>query len=221
MEKKEGRRKNNIKTEWTSDFAYALGLLATDGSLSADGRHFDLTSKDKEQLINFMKCLDIKVKIGHKTSGYSGKKTTRIQFGSVKLYRFLLGIGFTPAKTKTIGILDISQKYFFDFLRGHLDGDGCFYSYWDKRWKNSFMFYLVFVSASKKHIDWIRSEIYRILKIRGHMTQVKRDGVYQLKFAKSDSLKLLKKIYYDKDTTCLSRKRLKIEKALGIIGLTL
>ena len=55
--------RNKIEIAWSSNFAYALGLLATDGSLSSDGRHFDFTSNDKEQLENFMKCLNIKVKI--------------------------------------------------------------------------------------------------------------------------------------------------------------
>ena len=214
-------KKNKIDIKWSPNFAYALGLLATDGNLSPDGRHFDLTSKDREQLINFMHCLNIKVKIGYKVSGYTGKKTTHIQFGSIKLYHFLLGIGFTPAKTKTIGSLDIPYKYLFDFLRGHLDGDGCFYSYWDKRWKSSYMFYTVFVSASKEHIDWLREKMHQRLKIKGHVNRPGKVGVYQLKFAKRESLKLLGKIYYDENVICLSRKRLKIEKALGIIGLTI
>lgn len=215
------RVKNKIDIKWTPNFAYALGLLATDGSLSIDGRHFDLTSKDKEQLINFMNCLNIDVKIGYKTSSYSGRKTTCIQFGSKKLYNFLLGIGFTPAKTKTIGSLDIPLKYFFDFLRGHLDGDGCFYSYFDKRWKNSYMFYLTFVSASRKHIDWIRKTLEGKINVKGHVTISKKSSVYQLKYAKRESIELLKKIYYDKHVVCLSRKRLKIEKALDVIDMTL
>lgn len=214
-------KRNKIDIKWSSNFAYAIGLLATDGSMSSDGRHFDFTSKDREQLVNFMNCLKIKVKIGYKTSGHSNKKITRIQFGSVSLYKFLLGIGMTPAKTKTISALDIPSKYIFDFLRGHLDGDGCFYSYWDKRWKNSYMFYTTFISASGKHIDWIRENINRELKIKGHVIVPGKNSVYQLKYAKSESLKLLKRVYYDKDVTCLNRKRLKIEKALGIIDLKL
>ena len=66
--------KNKIKPEWSPNFAYAMGLLATDGCMYNDGRHFDLTSKDIEQLKNFMKCLNFRVKIGKKVSGYTGKK---------------------------------------------------------------------------------------------------------------------------------------------------
>lgn len=159
-----------------------------------------------------MRCLNLKVKIGLKTSGYTGKKITHIQFGSVNLYNFLLKIGLTPAKTKTIGELHIPDEFFFDFLRGHYDGDGTFYSYWDPRWRSSFMFYLVFISASKNHIDWLRSSISRLLNIKGHITG-KKDNIYQLKYAKKEALKLIQKMYYNK-AICLTRKYKKIKKAL-------
>jgi len=156
-----------------------------------------------------------------KKSGYNNKTVTRIQFGDVKFYQFLVRIGITSAKTKTIAKLKIPNKHFFDFLRGHLDGDGSFYSYWDPRWKSSFMFYTVFISASEKHIQWLQNKIYQLLKIKGHITTSKGDTTYHLKYAKRESVKLLKKIYYSKKVVCLSRKRLKIEKVLASIGLSL
>ena len=68
-----------------------------------------------------------------------------------------------PRKSLTMGKLKIPNKYFFDFLRGCFDGDGCFYSYWDPRWRSSHMFYLEFVSASKKHINWLQNELKKKL----------------------------------------------------------
>ena len=38
----------NICMKWGSDFAYVVGLITTDGSLSKDKRHIDFTSKDLE-----------------------------------------------------------------------------------------------------------------------------------------------------------------------------
>lgn len=216
MRKRGAKPQNKVKIEWSPNFAYAIGLLTTDGCLSGDGRHIELTSKDKEQLKNFMKCLGIKNKIGFKASGYSGKKTTRLQFGDVNFYKFLLNIGLMPNKSKILAELDIPEKYFFDFLRGHFDGDGTFYYYWDPRWHSSFMFYLEFISASKKHIDWIRSKLFKFLKIKGHITKDARKSTYQLKYAKSESLKLFSKLYYNKNIICLRRKRLKIERAFKI-----
>lgn len=56
---------------WSKNLAYAVGLIVTDGSLSRDGRHIELTSKDKEQVETFSKILNLKNKIGIKKSGYN------------------------------------------------------------------------------------------------------------------------------------------------------
>lgn len=217
MKKRGAKPKGKVKIKWSPNFAYAIGLLATDGCLQKDGLHIELTSKDKEQLLNFTEALDIKVKLTYKYSSLN-KKYLRVQFGDVLFFKFLLSIGLTPAKSKTIGPIAVPPKYFFDFLRGSHDGDGTFYSYFDPRWKSSFMFYTVFISASKKHIDWLREEIKKRLKIKGHITQGPKKSTYQLKYAKKESLKIIRKMYYSSTALCLSRKRLKIKKALSIVN---
>ncbi|MBI3589415.1 MAG: hypothetical protein HY093_03325 [Candidatus Liptonbacteria bacterium] len=206
---------NKVKIKWSPEFAYAIGLLATDGNLSSDRRHLDFTSKELEQVKNFRECLGVKNKIGSKKSG-EGNKSFRIQIGDVNFYKFLVGIGLSAGKSKTIEAVIIPEKYFFDFLRGHLDGDGSFHSYFDPRWRSSYMFYTIFMSASKKHIDWLREEINKVLKINGHISKSITDSTYKLKYAKAESLKLLPKLYYHTDIVCLSRKRRKIEKALAV-----
>lgn len=207
--------KGKVKITWSANFAYAIGLLASDGCLSPDGRHILFVSKDKEQIKNFMKALGIEMHIGSTTSGF-GKKVLRVQFGDVLFYNFLLQIGLTPAKSLTIRKLLIPNEYFFDFLRGSFDGDGSFYSYFDPRWKSSFMFYTTFASASRMHIDWIRTTVCRLLGVTGHITADARKRTYQLKYAKSDSLKILKNMYYGDTVVCLARKRHKIEQALKV-----
>ena len=203
--------------KWTAEFAYAVGLITTDGSLSIDGRHINLTSKDLDQIQTFARILNLKNKIGSKRSSYNPLgKYYQIQFGDVKLYRFLQSIGLTPNKTKTLGSLKIPDKYFADFLRGHLDGDGCTYSYWDSRWKSSFMLYTTFVSASLTHLEWIKDTIKNLYEIEG---KIKFSGksTYQLVYAKNASVKLLAIMYYSSHISCLKRKYSKILKALSII----
>lgn len=210
--------KRIIKEVWSSNLAYAVGLLATDGCLAKSGHLIDLTSKDKEQLENFTDCLGLSLKICSKNNG-RGQESFRVQFRNVFFYKFLLRIGLSPAKSKTLSCLKIPKRYFFDFLRGCFDGDGYSYSYWDKRWKSSFLFYMGFVSASKKFISWIRREIKTRIKISGHLTVVRKQSVYfQLKYAKKESVKLLKYVYPSSAVVCLSRKRLKIEETLSILG---
>jgi len=207
--------KRRIAETWSPNLAYAVGLLATDGCLSPPYL-IDLTSKDREQLENFRHCVGIDLKITKKYSG--GREYLRIQFKNTLFYDFLVSIGLTPAKSKTIGRLAIPEKYFFHFLRGAFDGDGSTYSYWDPRWKSSFMFYLCFASASKAFVDWLRENIEKHLSVRGHVTSAKRNICYQLKYAKGDSLKIMRLMYRSAPKgTYLSRKRLKIERTLRIV----
>src|SRR3989344_5044843 len=130
-----------------------------------------------------MKALGIKVRVGSTVSGHNGKKAFRVQFSDVLFYGFLLSIGLTPAKSLTMRNIYIPDKYFFHFLRGCFDGDGYSYSYWDKRWKSSFMFYIGFVSGSKAYVDWFRSTLWRLSGLTGHITKAKRKNIcYQLKY---------------------------------------
>lgn len=216
MGKRGPQPKNLINLKWRPELSYAIGLLVTDGNLSKDGRHMIFVSKDIEQINNLNKCLGIKPKLGKTISGYNGKSAHRVQFGGIIFYNFLLSIGLTPAKSKTIGPVDIPAEFFWDYLRGCFDGDGCFYSYWDSRWRSSHMFYIEFISASKKHILWIQNEIKNRLNITGHITNDGRETTLQLKYAKKDSLEIIKKMYYNTKVVCLSRKRDKIRKALKI-----
>lgn len=208
--------KKLISEIWNPELAYAVGLIATDGCLAKYSALIDMTSKDREQLENYRRCLNISAPISKKRSG-AGNEYLRVQFKNMLFYDFLVSIGLTPAKSKTLGPLKIPDKFFFDFLRGVFDGDGCTYSYFDPRWRSSFMFYSCVASSSPNFIMWLQTNIAKKLSIHGHITITPRKH-YQLRYAKTESLKLLKKMYARPGCICLSRKRLKIETMLGIVG---
>ena len=127
-------------------------------------------------LKTFKKCLNLSNRISETFhNGWGKKRAYRIQFGNVQFYRWLFKIGLTPRKTYTIGELKIPDKYFPDFLRGHLDRDGSVWTYED-RWntfKNPKYIYTRlwtrFLSASKDHILWLRGKIIELLGIKGHV----------------------------------------------------
>lgn len=213
--------------KWTPELAYVAGLLVTDGNLSKDGRHITMTSADKDLLKTFKLCLKIKNKITPRNnSGYSKKTYYRVQFGSVQFYNWLLNIGITPAKTYTIGDLKIPKDVFRDFLRGHLDGDGCIQTYIDtyntykeKRYLNK-RIYTRFLSASKKHIDWLYKMTVNCLPIKGAIIfkegrSEKHVPMWEVRFAKYASLKLLKWLYYRPNIPSLNRKRKIAEKLIS------
>ncbi len=204
--------KEKINKTWRPEFAYALGLLATDGNLSPDGRHISLTSKDIDLLKTFKKCLGIENSIGKNYGGFGNKKTScnRVQFGDVIFYRWLLELGLTPNKSKTIGTLKIPKKFFFDFLRGCFDGDGSINAYWDPRWKSSYMFYLKFYSGSIHFLQWLQKTIFNLSGVCGNIRFSK--NCYDLEFAKTASRTLLRKIYYSDNAPRLERKYVKVKK---------
>lgn len=225
---KRGPKPKRKEVIWSPELAYAIGLIASDGCLSNDGRHLFFVSKDIEQIQNLKKCLELKVKIGIHRAGVRMKNRTyhRVQWGDVFLYNFLLSIGLMPAKSKVLGALAIPDEYFFDFLRGSFDGDGSFYSYFDPRWKASFMHYLNFTSASRAHIDWLRETLHRLLGVKGHISKMggigkERHLICNLRFAKKESLLVMNAMYSTPCSVHLSRKLLKIERALRIVGKSL
>ena len=210
--------KRHVSTEWSRELAYVVGLIATDGCLSTDGRHIEFNSKDKELVYTFRKCLKLENTVGKKTSGYTGRKDYyRIQFGDVYFYEWLQGIGLSPRKSKSIGKLKIPTRYFFDFLRGSFDGDGTIYSYWDPRWHSSYMFYITFTSASRSHLQWLKESIEKILCIPGKIKEGAR--TYQLVYAKTSSRGLLKKMFYEENIPYLKRKFMKAMEILNIDSL--
>src|SRR5436305_454382 len=114
--------------EWNNNLAYLVGLIASDGCLVNNGRHLNLTSKDIELINHTQLILNMNVKFWLKRSMYGGE-AYHLQFSNVALYDFLLATGLTPAKSKTLGKLNISDLYYPDFLRGYFDGDGTVYGF--------------------------------------------------------------------------------------------
>ena len=208
-----GRR--NIR--WSRNLAYVVGLLATDGCLSKDKRHIDFTSNDRDLINTFKDCLRLDNKVCLKKCGDANRVCSRIQFGDVRLYRFLLSIGLMPNKTKILGKLNIPDKYFFDFLRGILDGDGYIQVYQDSVYPNSQRLYTRFACASLRHLMWLRKRIKYYLRIKGSLQETVKK-IFELRYAKSESVVLLQAIYYSRYLPCLKRKRDIAEPFLLICG---
>jgi len=190
---------------WSSELAYVVGLIVTDGSLSIDGRHFNFTSNDIDLINTFKSCLGLKNKISKKKSGYTGKMSSfYIQFGNITLYKWLVNIGLMHNKTKRIKSLKIPDKYFFDFLRGHLDGDGTIRGYQDSVYKNSTRLYLSFMSASLTHLKWINRRIKQLLEISGYFRE--SNGACALTFGKHKTILIINKLYHKANVPKLERK---------------
>ena len=192
--------------EWSPNVAYCVGLIATDGCLSSDGRHVEFTSKDLELVQHIKDCFGPRNRITTKGRGHGDvRRYFRIQCSSVALYRWLCTLGLTPRKNLTLGSLNIPDGLFPDFVRGHLDGDGCLIAYQDPVFPNAQRLYVRFCSASRAHLNWLETTIGRLWLLTGYQTSATR--AFRLSYAKKASLALLERIYYAPDVRALRRKR--------------
>ncbi|OGG56802.1 hypothetical protein A2680_02695 [Candidatus Kaiserbacteria bacterium RIFCSPHIGHO2_01_FULL_55_37] len=210
------KRQSKVDTAWSPGLAYVVGIIATDGNLSPDGRHINITSKDEEMVQTVKKLLRLENKIGKKARGYSNdKKYFVFQFGDINFYEFLISIGLMPAKSKILKAVDIPSLFFRDFLRGCIDGDG---SISISRHPESRLPQLRvrLVSASLDFLVWIHRSIRNECKVEGGYTyHARRKSVYTLSFGKADSMKIIKSMYYKKSLPSLKRKRSIVSKMGG------
>lgn len=201
------RPSKKITMSWSPDFAYVIGVITADGNLSPDRRHISIVSKDREIIAMCKKALGISNKIGRKSRGGMGeKKYYVLQFGSVIFYGFLLNIHLTAAKSKTIRRVAISHKYFADFLRGYMDGDGSISAFKHPESKRP-QVRLTFASGSLTMLKWVKAEIVKHLNLNGGWIYTdKRKDVHTLCYAKSDAKKILNFVYYENVHLKLTRK---------------
>jgi hypothetical protein len=200
-----------VSTQWTANLAYAVGLITADGNLSPDGRHITFISADRELHETYKRCLDISNRTCQHAGGHgSAFKTV---FSDVVFYRWLLEIGLMPAKSLRLDKIDVPDEYYADFTRGFLDGDGSIIVYLDtynarKHRNEKYVYWRLYVqlsSGSRPFLVWMQNTLGRLVEVGGYI--VASGGVCSLRYAKRDSLRLLRWLYYDTDVPCLERKR--------------
>lgn len=199
---------------WSPELAWAIGLIATDGNLSPDGRHLSIPSKDLDLLESLRSCLGLQNRVVERVNGKG--HIYRLQWGDRGFYDWLLSIGLTPAKSLTLGPLVVPDEYFADFFRGCIDGDGSILVYTDRYHaaKNErYVYqrlYVSLVSASRPFVEWIQRTVRALVGIQGVVNVKKKQGyrpLWVLRYAKTESLRVLRWMYYSPHVPSLSRKR--------------
>jgi len=219
-----GPRREPDPVGWTRERAYAVGLLATDGNLSKDGRHLTVTSADSDLLGVLRAWLGLQANV--RQVGTRGRRY-RVQWSDRRLYEWAESIGLSPAKSRTLGALTIPDEYFADFARGCIDGDGSIVVYMDRYHSTKHAryvyerLYVTLVSASRPLVDWFRASLLGFVGVRGSISErMSRSGrpYWVLRYARRESSRLLPWIYYDPSVPCLGRKRVRSEPFLRLMG---
>lgn len=185
------RKKLEFKNK---DLWYLVGLIATDGCLSPDGRHVDITAKEYDFLDQIKKAYGFTNKIGIKRNS-SGQVSHHIQISNIGFYEFLLALGLTPKKSLTLQGLDIPEECFHDFVRGVIDGDGSIRT-WIHPSNGREQWSLRIYSASAAFIQWLEKVIEYRCSAAGRIHRDPR-GVFVLKYGKIAAKRILQICYYD------------------------
>ncbi|WP_368298555.1 LAGLIDADG family homing endonuclease [Cytobacillus firmus] len=112
----------NFFKSWTNEMAWVLGMVITDGHLSANtSPSFSISQKDIKILLK-IRCL---FESNHPLREPTKTTTSTIlTIGSKEMVEDLKKLGLTPRKSLVIKFPDVPKEYLPHFIRGVIDGDG-------------------------------------------------------------------------------------------------
>lgn len=203
--------------------AYFLGFIFADGWIvnkESSGNYelgIKLSSKDKyllELLNNELGGKNIvyhtdpqEVLVCKKQIAHSGHCDT-LRVYSKKIVCDLMKHGIETNKSLKGTIPVVDDSLFFDFLRGYIDGDGCYYT--DNN--NTYMHITCGNRLPLEHIQNKLSQFNIKTKI-----YAENDRKYRLMCTSFKEMnKLINSLYYKNDLFCLERKYEKIKHFLGL-----
>ena len=196
-----------------------MGLIATDGCLSRDGRHILFISKDEDQMRTLLSLVGKAHTRYRRFESEFGGWAFRGQFSYAVLYRWLLTIGLMPRKSLVLGGIEVGDDHLMPLVRGLLDGDGTVYTlihHPTRKTRPEYTYerlWCYFNSGSRQHVEWLQARLARALGISGRIERLKRardvNPIYRLKYGNRASRVLLPAIYLDQSVPRLHRKWLK------------
>lgn len=191
---------DTVLESWPSpELAYVVGLIASDGNLPRQNNCVQLVSTDRELVELCAALLELNNPHIISFDQPSRKTAFMLQTCDYVFREFLEARGLTPNKSLSIGVLDVPDAVFVDFLRGELDGDGSWIL--AKGWRGFPYLAGSFRSGSQQFLEWLQQTVSRLTGIEGCLQH--RKLIYNGKKAEA----LGKWIYYSPNLPCLQRKR--------------
>lgn len=175
--------------EQTSEMAYVLGFIYSDGTIGNQHNSFSISQKEPEILFK------IKALMGseHQISRQNAQELYTLTVGNKVMVNDLLALGLTPNKSLDAKFPVLPDNLYSHFIRGYFDGDGSIAFLCKKFWRVSF------VTGS---IDFINGLREALSKYAGASIQTihrfSSSNAYQLGyFRNSDLMKIFNFLYDD------------------------
>jgi len=199
---------DEVLHRWSSDLAYVVGMITTDGNLVRGCNKVSFGSTDYQWIETYQECLQISAPVYEQPPQEPGRKTLYTVAISDPDYRaFLEGVGLTPAKTKerTLGPLNVPNVFFRDFLRACIDGDGGIYAYPQKNC-SSLGLRVNLCSVCRPFLKWVGKTVERLIDLEASGLYWKSGETWALEYYDGKGRWLLSWTYYAPDLPCLERK---------------
>lgn len=181
--------------EWTSEMAYTLGFILTDGCVSKNT--VSISQKEPEPLRAIAEMMASE----HPVVKYGDIHTLHISRKS--MVQSLAKHGIHAKKSLTVSLPEVPDKYLADFLRGVIDGDG---------WVHPKGYVVTITSGSADFSEQLTTR----LKDVGFPFETKHDGtVNRIKLSGKDEVRRLGAyLYADPTAFSIERKQLRMTQRL-------
>jgi len=158
----------NFFGKWSSEMAWALGLLFTDGHIRANMVQF--TSVDIDLLEKVKTLFQSSRPVQKRTQGYDkSKHIYAFAFSHPKIANDLRKLGMHEKKSLDMVLPNVPEEYMRHFIRGCWDGDGSVFL--DKT-----KIVASYISGSKKFIERLVQELYKIGISKGVSYRYEKSG---------------------------------------------
>jgi hypothetical protein len=191
----------------SSRCAYFFGLLAADGCVMPDWNKVSISLRqpDSYLLEELKKELKADAKIGIEYPRLSNTPACSLQLHSKKMVSDLIKNGLTARKSLTLEFPNIPEQYFWSFVRGFFDGNGCIS--FQKRLKVS----------DTKRVTFAASSIFN-LKLKGIFEEKfgiksclsicdKNPEHSELIIIRKEDVIKIRNFMYENDTISMKRKK--------------
>lgn len=201
----------NAFQKMTRDYAWVLGLIYSDGSINEENNvTLELTDLNiLEQTEKILEGKNLITKMPKRKGLEHHKQSWLLRFASKKISKQLKETyGLFPNKSLSVEWPEkLEQEYYWDFIRGVFDGDGCFYTRRRKRTQEG-SFYIY--SASNKFSTQLREKLellgVKSVKI-GHKRKLGYNNMYVVSIYNYKDLSFIYNFLYKDTISYLPRKK--------------
>ncbi len=188
---------HNFFKKWSSEMAYILGFLFSDGNVSSKLSNFNLHLSSKDYKI--LKIIRKKMDSNHPLKFYDKTNSCSLRIFNKMMCKDLMSLGCVPKKSLILKFPDISDKYISHFIRGYFDGDGSIHFNKPNTIKISFI-------SSKFFIKELQKVLNKKLKLKINKTR-KYNQVYATNYYSNDARRLCHWMYRNSKDLYLKRKK--------------